>query len=329
MIGIFKQKSPVNLFLLLVFGVLIKFPMFLHPHVPVYNPSDGILFGRLLKFLEPFGNSSHILYPLIAFGLLFIQAISLTRLINNRRMLTVPGYLPGMSYMLITSLFPEWNFFSAPLLINAILLLILSVLLKIYNQQKAKAAIFNIGLALGIAGFLLFSSLTFIIWILVALAIMRPFRLNEWLLCLLGIITPFYFYGIYLFLFDKWSWQNLVPVFSISIPTVKQSVWLSGSAFLILIPFLVGGYYIQDNLRKMLIQVRKGWSLILLYLLAASFVPFVNTNNTFENWVMIAIPLAAFHSCGYLYSKVKIFPLLLFWLSVAFVIAYQYYGPGW
>ena len=63
-----------------------------------------------------------------------------------------------------------------------------------------KALFLISGLALGISGFLFFPSITFIIWILLALMIMRPFRLNEWLLCLLGITTPFYFYAIYLFL---------------------------------------------------------------------------------------------------------------------------------
>jgi hypothetical protein len=91
----------------------------------------------------------------------------------------------------------------------------------------------------------------------------------------------------------------------------------------------LGGYYVQDNLRRMLIQVRKGWSLLLLYLLGAIFVPFVNNSSTLENWVMVAIPFAAFHACTYLYSNLKIIPVLIFWLTVAFVVGYQYYGPHW
>jgi len=79
----------------------------------------------------------------------------------------------------------------------------------------------------------------------------------------------------------------------------------------------------------MLIQIRKGWSLILLYLLVAIFVPFVNTSNTFENWVMAAAPFGAFHACTYFYPPKKLFPLVLFWISVAFVLFYQYYGPRW
>lgn len=325
MIGIFKQKNPANVFLLLVFGILIKIPMFLHPHVPVPKTEHGILFQKFLIFLEPAGHSSPVIYSLIAYALLFLQAILLNRFMNTQRMMSRPGFFPGMSYMLITSLLPEWNYFSAPLIINTILLFVLSGLFKIYNQQNVKGAIFNIGLALGIASFIFFPAITFLIWILLALAVMRPFRLNEWVLCIVGVITPYYFYGIYLFIKDQWSLQNLFPHFSVGLPVITQSAWLAGSAFLLIVPFLSGGYFVQNNLRRMLIQVRKGWSLLLLYLLGAIFIPFVNNSDTFENWVITAIPFAAFHACTYLYSTIRIMPLLLFWLTVAFILGYQYY----
>ncbi|HKB43958.1 MAG TPA: hypothetical protein VKC90_06205 [Chitinophagaceae bacterium] len=329
MIGIFKQKNPANILLLLLFGVSIKVPMFLNPHVMNIHEEDSILYKAILNFLEPYGKNFPAVYPLIAFGLLFLQAIMLTRFINDQRMVNWPGYLPGMAYLLITSLFPEWNYLSAPLIVNTILLFVLSGLLKIYNQQNAKGTIYNMGLALGIASFLFFPSITFIIWVLLALLVMRPFRLNEWMICIVGMTTPFYFYAIYLFIKGQWNWQHLWPYFTVSLPVVKQSAWLAGSAFLLVVPFLAGGYYVQENLRRMLIQVRKGWSLLLLYLLGAIFVPFVNSSGTFENWVMCTIPFAAFHACTYLYSNLRIFPLLLFWLTVAFVLGYQYYGPGW
>lgn len=239
------------------------------------------------------------------------------------------NYYPGMAYLLITCLFPEWNYFSAPLIVNSILLYILSALFRIYNQENAKATIFNIGLALGISGFIFFPSLTFIIWILLALMVMRPFRLNEWVLCILGLTTPFYFYAIYLVIINQWSWHDLLPHFTINLPLLKQSAWIAGSAFLLTVPFLSGSYYVQESLRRMLIHVRKGWSLILLYLVGAIFIPFFNNSESFENWVIVAIPLAAFHACTYLYANFRVLPNLVFWLSVAFILAYQYYGPGW
>ena len=329
MTGLFKQKNPANLLLLLIMGVLIKWPMFVHPYLPVSKPEDGILFDVILNFLLPAGKSFNLFFPLLAFALLFIQAVVLTRFINNQRMMNKPGYLPGMAYLLVTSLMPEWNYFSAPLLVNSILLFILSGLFNIYNKQNAKGAIFNIGLALGIAGYVFISSLIFVVWILLALAVMRPFRLNEWMICLLGITTPFYFYAIYTVIDGSWSWQEFVPHITLGVPKLKQSAWLAGSVFLVMAPFLAGGYFIQDNLRRMMINVRKGWSLLLLFLLAALLLPFVNTTGTFENWVMAMLPMASFHACTYLYATWKPFPAILFWITAGFIVAYQYWGPGW
>ena len=329
MIEIFKQKNPANLLILLITGFLIKIPMFLEPHDAIVRPGDGRLYEAIISFFSSAAKSNPILYPLLAFILLFIQAAMLTRFINSQRMMNKPTYLPGMSYMLITSLLPEWNYFSDPLLCNTFMLFILSALFAIYNKPNAKGTIYNVGLALGIAGFFFISSLTFIIWILLALAVMRPFRLTEWLICILGITTPFYFYAIYTVFDGTWSRDEFVPRITIDFPSLKQSAWLSGSVFLILVPFLSGGYYVQENLRRMLINIRKGWSLLLLYLLAALLLPFVNSSNTFENWIMAMVPMAAFHAYTYLYAAWRVYPRLVFWLTIAFIIAYQVYGPGW
>ncbi len=327
MIALFKQKSPANFIALLVFGVLIKLPAFFHPHIPDYSKTDGVLYTELLKLLKPVHTW---VYPLLAYLLIFLQAVILTRFVNNQRMMAKPNWFPGMAYMLITSLFSEWNYFSAPLIVNTFLLFILSALFKIYNKPDAKSAIFNIGLALGIASLIFFPSITFLFWVLVALMLMRPFKLNEWVLCIVGVTTPYYFYAVWLFISDNWGWGILFPGFSVTMPVLQQSAWLAGSAFLLVMPFLIGGYYVQENLRKVLIQVRKGWSLLLLYIFGAIFIPFVNGTGTLENWVIAAIPFAAFHACMYLYSSLRIVPLLIFWLTVAFILGYQYGGwQGW
>ena len=301
----------------------------MHPHMPIVQPKDGILFHGILSFLGPTWHKNPVLYSILAFILLFTQAITLTRHINNYRMMNRSNYLPGVAYMLITSFFAEWNYFSSPLLINTLLIFVLGWLFKIYNHPRGKGIVFNVGLTIGVSSFIFFPSVTFVIWVLFALMVMRPFSINEWLLCLLGVTSPYYFYAVYLFLTNQWHISKILPYLSVSLPSLQQSIWLAVSSLLLMVPFLTGGYFIQDNLRRMLIQVRKGWSILLVYLLVAIFVPFVNTSNTFENWVMAAVPFSAFHACTYFYPPRKIFPLILFWTSVAFVIVYQYYGPRW
>ena len=240
------------------------------------------------------------------------------------------NFLPATAFLVITSLMPEWNHFSAPLLVNTLVLLIFSGLFNISNQYSIKATVFNIGVAVGISSFVFFPSIILFFWLIFALMVMRSIRLNEWLICLLGVTMPYYFYAAHLFFSDNWSWQHLFQPVTVALPTPGQSLWLAIGSILLIVPFLIGGYYVQENLRKMLIQVRKNWSLMLIYLLFALFIPFLNnTGEGFENWILIIVPFASFHACTYLYPPQRWIPVVIFWLSIIFILIYQYGGPGW
>jgi Family of unknown function (DUF6427) len=328
-IGLFKQKTPGNIFVLLLFGMLIKLPVFLHPHIPSVEAKDGPLFRGILHWLENTGKTTPVIYSFLAYLLLYTQAISLNKVINDNRMMQRQTFLPAMSYLLVTSLVPEWNYFSAPLFVNSILVFVLAGLFKTQHQQQAKGTIFNVGVGIGIASFIFFPTVVFMVWAIFALMLMRPFRINEWLLCILGMTSPYYFYPIYLFLTDQWSLQKIIPYIDISLPRFHHSGWIAVSSFFLCALFITGAYYVQNNLRRMLIQVRKGWSLILLYLLAAILVPFLNAGDSFENWVIAAVPFAAFHACAYLYPPKRIYPLIIFWVLLVFIVAYQYSVTVW
>lgn len=329
MTGIFKTKNPANVFLLVVLGILIKLPIFNRAVFELPKADDGILYQSLIEILKPTANSFSKLYPLLTLILLLMQGLMLNRFVNSQRLMGKLTYLPGMAYLLLTTLLPDWNYFSAPLIVNTIFLFIIFSLFKIYNNEKAGGIIFNAAFAAGVATFIYFPSIVFAVWILLAIMIMRPFKINEWVLSLLGVTTPYYFYSVYLFITDQWSWHTLFPPIDVQLPSVQQSLWLAGAVFLIVVPFLVGAWYVQNNLRRMLIQVRKGWSLILLYLLISLFLPLVGENQSFEGWIIAAVPFAAFHACAYLYSSYKIVPVILFWVSLIFVLAWQYFGHSW
>ena len=107
MTGPFKANNPYNSFLLLLYGILLKLPMFLHPAVPVAQQTDGYLYRQMLLQLNYAGSVLPGIYPLISFLLLYTQAISFNQMANGQRLMQKPNYLPAMSYLLITSLFPE------------------------------------------------------------------------------------------------------------------------------------------------------------------------------------------------------------------------------
>ncbi len=159
---------------------------------------------------------------------------------NDNRMMQRQNFLPGMAYLIVTSLVPEWNYFSAPLFANTILILVLAGLFHTHNTAQPKGIIFNIGLGIGICSFIFFPSVIFVIWAIFGLMLMRPFRINEWLICILGMTTPYYFYPVYLFLTDQWSLEKIVPYLDINLPRFQQSIWMAVSSFFSLRPFPFG-----------------------------------------------------------------------------------------
>lgn len=323
--GTFKANNPYNTFLLLVYGLLLKLPMFLHPAIPIPQQTDGFLFKALLTQLTvTIGNAVPVIYPIISFLLLYTQAVTFNKLANDEKLMQKPNYLTAMAYLLITSLFKEWNILSAPLIVNTLLIWVWANMSGMYNTKTAKSTLFNIGIAIGVATFFYFPSIAFSILIIAGLTVTRPFKLAEWLLALLGIITPYYFLLAYVFFTDKWKGYNL-PGFSIGLPKFYESSWALAAIIIVLSTTLIGLFYIQQNFRRQLVQSRKSWNLVFLYFLVAVFIPFINATHTFQYWILCAVPLSAFVGSAFLYPQKKWFPLLLHWLMVAFVVAFSYF----
>lgn len=325
MIALFKQKSPGNIVVLIIFGLLLKLPLFLYPKMAVATNNDGTLYHTLLNFLPV----NTLLYSVLAFSLLYIQALMINYFVNEYRMIARQNFLPAMSYLLITSLLPEWSYLSSPLITNTLIIWMFVKLFKLYNTPNAQTEVYNIGLIAGISSYIYFPSASFVICILLGMMILKPFKLNEIILFLLGCFTPYYFYGVYLFLTDQLNFANFFPHISVRVPVIKSSIWLACSTFLLAIPFLIGGYYVQTHLRKMLIQVRKNWSILLLYLLLAFFVPFVNADKSFHTWVLITVPFAAFHACAYFYPPKRWLSLLIFYATIGYVLFQQFGVQTW
>lgn len=324
MTGTFKANNPYNSFLLFFYGVLLKLPIFLQPKIPAPRQTDGFLYKAFLKWLIPFGSSLPVLYALIAYAFLYTQAIAFNRLVNAQRLMQRPNYLTGMSYLLVTSLFSEWNMLSAPLIINTLLIWVWAKMSGLYNQPHPRSSLFNIGIAIGISTFFYFPSIAFAALIISGLALTRPFKLAEWLIALLGIITPYYFLLAWVFLTDRWKGYRL-PGFAITYPRFNQTNWAYAAIVIVLIATATGLFYIQQNFRRQLIQARKSWNLVFLYLLVAVSIPFVNATHTFEYWILCAVPLSAFLGAAFLYPGRKWFSVALHWIMVAFVIAISYF----
>src|SRR5215213_1195929 len=144
-------------------------PLFLYPKEIVATPGDGKLYEAFLSFFSTPGKSNGLYLSVISFTLLYGQALLINYLVNEQRMTNRQTFLPAMSYLLITSLLPGWNYLSAALVATTIVIWAFIKVFKLYNALVASGAIFNIGLLLGIASFIYFPSVVFLVSIFLGL----------------------------------------------------------------------------------------------------------------------------------------------------------------
>jgi hypothetical protein len=323
-IGIFKQKASTNALLLFVYALVLKFPLFLHPFPPVLHAEDNYLYRFVLTALNSLFGHAAVPYAILSFIILFSQATLLNSICNYHKILPRGNYLPGMCYILVTSLLPDWGHFSAPLLINSIIIWCWYRMVALYNSPSPVTAIFNIGLFLGLATLLYIPAIAFLSLLFFALLIMRPFRIREWLVGILGFTFPYYFLILILYFIHQLHWRNLIPQISFTFPAIPGSVWIIASISLLVIPFIVGGVYVQNNLNKMLIHIRKSWSLLLVFLIAAILVIIINKAGSYENWIVTAMPFAVFHSAAYYYPPNRFLIQVMHWVCFSVAIGINY-----
>ena len=322
MIRFFSGNNPLNVLILFFIGLLIKLPYFITPVIPQTNVTDGFLYIELLKALQTTGAAVPIIYPIISFVLLFTQAITFNGLVNDQKLFSSPNYLLALSYLVITSVVPEWNVLSPALIINTILVWAWPRMVGLYNHPKPKTILFNIGFGFGICSFFYFPSVYLLLLLIVALILFRPFYLTEWLVAVLGILTPFYFLLVYFFVWDRWHMvEAVVPAQYLRLPDVlfDWQFWVTFS--LVVFPLVIGLLMSSRYSSRLLVQIRKSWNFMIFYLIIALFIPFVNSFQGLTHWILAVVPISLFQAAFYFYPKNKRFPELIFWLSLIWIVA--------
>jgi hypothetical protein len=321
----FRSGNPLTVLLLLIYTLLVKFFYLLHPSTFIADGSEGLLYDLLVKWLQVLVGKSPLFFTSIAILLLFLQTLLLTRIINHHRLFPKSTYLPAMSYLLFTSLWQGWNVFSPALLVNCIMLWVFSSTTELYTRTSARDVVFNIGFALGIAGLFYFPAIVFCVLLLISLLIMRPFRLAEWIIALLGLICPLYLLGTYLFITNQGALLKRIPRIGISLPIISDyKVW--GALIASLFFFILGWMLLQRPLKKMLIQTRKTWAVQIVFVMVAILVPLFNVQFSPDYWVLAILPISMFVGNVYWTITNDTVANIVHFITLGYVIVMQYFS---
>jgi hypothetical protein len=298
---IFKETSVLSVFAAVLFAIVLHAHLLIKPIAISVNATQSVL-GWLVKTyilqLQPFAIS------LIFISVLLAQAIRLNVLLNTNKLFTKNTFTVVFSYLLVSSLLPFLMVFTEAFLINSLLIWIIIKCFRLYNNPAAKGLIFNIGLLSSICVLLYPPTIFVVLFCLVVLAIIRPFRLGEWFIFLLGVLSIWYLAISILFLTDKLHLLSiLLPKMYLLTPIkdVHYWFWMSLGSLALL---LLGGFkYWYDVTNRMVIQMRKSWGVVLIFLVLSWTSIFFSTPTDLQNLWLCCVPLACFVANFFLYSK--------------------------
>ncbi len=318
MVFLYRDRSDINLLFIVLLSVALHFHVWQHPPLVIANESDGLLAYFLLHFVKP-------LPPLVLIILfhtiILSQAIRLNVLLSQLKMFQQISYLPAFTYIILTALFPYWDVISSGLVANTLIIWILVKLLRLYDQKQPQTIEFNIGLIVG-GSILLYEPIAILIpVVLFALTIIRPFKLTEWLVLLMGITLPFYFIFAYVFLTNQApEFRHFLPKLDWKNPLVRPELNVILALIVIGVQLIAGFFFWQQQQTRFIIQVRKYWGVLLLMLFLTLFQPVIFSVQALYASAVVLTPLSCFISFGFATPKRLLVPNLLFWMAIAVIV---------
>lgn len=280
---------------------------------------------KIAAFIEGALGYSPFLITFFALVNIFGQAIFLNRIANRHHLFPKATYFPALGYILVTSLFKEWNYLSAALVSNWLLLAMLSSMLLLYASADARKQIFNIGCFISLTALLVFPNIIFIALLLLALGILRPFKAAEWMVGLLGIITPFYFLAGILFLFNDLELMKRMISVGFSLPReIKNPEIILTALSMIILLLVTGFYHLNTNMSRMLIQNKKWWWVIIASFFISIVAGIFTVAKGYNQWMAFLVPATLIFTNIWFVERKKWITSIFFYLFLAVVLFVQW-----
>ena len=324
MIGILRVNNPGNQGLLIGYAFVLKLSGIINGQNAATLRFDGPVYNLLHTFLfrdQPVANYTA---GFIAALLVTVQAIWFNRMCIDAKMFIRNNYLPGLSYLLLTSFFPQWLQLSAPMIVATILMWVWYRSSLLFNRPRELGTIYNLGFWLGLASLIYLPAFLFIIFLVLAVNTMQTFRIRNNIISLFGLATPYYLVAAVLFLTDRLQLLQL-PLFRFFYPNPEQHIlsWLSLA--LIVAGLVLGLGLLNNNINRQVVHVRKSWTLMQYYLLVSIMVALISDNGHLASWILLCIPLSIIIAGGFAYVQKKVVANSLHWLMFATAIAVGYF----
>ncbi len=303
MIRFFKSLQPATQIIVPIIVFIFWIRMIFHSY-PVSDLKILPFWSLISNFLLALPSWINFI---LLFGLISIEAIYLNVILNKHEVHYKNTFLPSFIFALLISSTPELMQFHPIHLINLILLLIINRAFTLFKNEFPVSALFDCGFLVGVAALIYFPAVILLPFLLSTLFILRPFRLKELLITIIGILLPYFFLSTYLFwnhaLIPFWKtymsyFQNIDPQILI-VKNIKILILGISIGTLLILSILK----LRMNYRKNIIRTR-GYQQVFFILLILNTAWLLLTEKIkIIHFSFLIIPVSVF--CSYYFVSAR------------------------
>ncbi len=309
MLEFFRRNLFLNSIMLLPYTILVRIESLMHPDQPDYASDLSPLIAWINEIVHSIFTQN-----LLACGLVFLQAVYINRIVAKHRMGGQITLWPGLLYIILCSIVPQYNYLSAVLIANSFILAAFSDMFKIYKRPFAVKYIFNSGFFISIAAMTYPPYISYLLAGFIGLTIIRSFKAKEMLQYLSGVLVPFILYSSWTFyrsVFQEKMGELIEGKFGFPSDIIPKDTLGYIFLGLILLPIIIAIFSYGIYSMKKSIQVQKKIDILFWMILSSMIALFISDNLTFDHLLMLTIPLGILLSMNLLRIKSAIFSELI------------------
>lgn len=305
--AILKSNRPGVIVLIVFAGILTWGYSFLYPVVTIIYPDNlNMSLYSFIADIIPVGSQGSVL---TGFILVLLQAFLLIQFNKRYILINYRTYLPAFFYILISGSFIPLQRLN-PVMTGTIFIFIsLVYIFDIYRIEYALNKLYLAGFFVSVASLFWapFAVLFILIWI--SLSVLRPFIGREWIVSILGFLTPYLFVFVFHFVFfDIMELAGLIENIKTGFILLKDFSPIHLSYYLfygfLLIIIINASYKIVVNYQKKKIKSRKYFGINLWIFLICLVLFFFFRNVSYEIIYLFSIPVS-FLLTDYFYTIKK------------------------
>lgn len=316
---------PLMLVVLVGFALWAQSGLAMVEHPPLSTPPTGAmpLYALLLRLMPDVGLWSQLLAVAVLLAVAFYALyIGQKHIVIKQR-----SAMPALMLVLSASSIVEVQRLGPSLLASVLVLHALNCLFGIYTSKQPLDGIFRAALSLSLAVLLYAPAAPMVVLLFVGLVQLRPFLWREWVVALVGLLTPLLVYMLVLFVADiplLQGWELFVRCLqggTVLVAPPELGLWVLLVAFGL--PALVALLYLMRHLAMLKMAVRK-YHIVNVWLLLVALLTFaLMPGASWEMVYIVALPLSLLLSDLFVGARPSFWLGLLFAMPMVGVMVYQ------